>query len=241
MIETRPDEGYPLEVEAVRAAITERTRAIVISSPANPTGAVQDAETVRGLASLGVPLVSDEIYDGLVYDGAKVTSALTVSDEAFVLDGFSKRYAMTGFRLGYVIGPASAMRGLQILQQNLFICANHFVQRTGSAVLRDGASTVESMRSTYDRRRRLLVEGLRRLGFGVPVMPRGAFYVFADARTFDTDSRRFAFDLLERAHVAVTPGIDFGAVGEGWLRFSYASSEEAIAEALSRIARAVAG
>ena len=238
-VPTDPERGYALDPGAVRAAITPRTRAVVLSSPANPTGAVQSPETVRELATLGLPLVSDEIYDGLVYDGAKVTSALSVSQEAFVLDGFSKRYAMTGFRLGFVIAPEPALRPLQILQQNLFISANHFVQRAGIAALERGAPTLEAMRAAYDRRRHLLVAGLRELGFGVPRLPLGAFYVFADARAFGADSRRLAFDLLENAHVAVTPGVDFGAAGEGWLRFSYAASESTIAEALERLARAL--
>jgi aspartate/methionine/tyrosine aminotransferase len=238
-VPTDPERGYALDPDAVRAAITPRTRAVVLSSPANPTGAVQSPETVRELATLGLPLVSDEIYDGLVYDGAKVTSALSVSQEAFVLDGFSKRYAMTGFRLGFVIAPEPALRPLQILQQNLFISANHFVQRAGIAALERGAPTLEAMRAAYDRRRHLLVAGLRELGFGVPRLPLGAFYVFADARAFDADSRRLAFDLLENAHVAATPGVDFGAAGEGWLRFSYAASDATIAEALERLARAL--
>ena len=238
-VPTDPERGYALDPGAVRAAITPRTRAVVLSSPANPTGAVQSPETVRELATLGLPLVSDEIYDGLVYDGAKVTSALSVSREAFVLDGFSKRYAMTGFRLGFVIAPEPALRPLQILQQNLFISANHFVQRAGIAALERGAPTLEAMRAAYDRRRHLLVAGLRELGFGVPRLPLGAFYVFADARAFGADSRRLAFDLLENAHVATTPGVDFGAAGEGWLRFSYAAADETIAEALARLARAL--
>jgi aspartate/methionine/tyrosine aminotransferase len=238
-VPTDPERGYALDPAAVREAITPRTRAIVLASPANPTGAVQGAETVRELATLGLPLVSDEIYDGLVYDGAKVTSALAVSEDAFVLDGFSKRYAMTGFRLGFVIAPEPALRPLQVLQQNLFISANHFVQRAGIAALERGAPTLEAMRAAYDRRRRLLVAGLRELGFGVPRLPLGAFYVFADARAFGADSRRLAFDLLENAHVAVTPGVDFGVAGEGWLRFSYAASESTIAEALERLARAL--
>jgi aspartate/methionine/tyrosine aminotransferase len=160
-----------------------------------------------------------------------------VSEEAFVFDGFSKRYAMTGFRLGYVIAPESAGRSLQIMQQNLFISANLFVQHAGLAALREGAATVAAMRSAYDRRRMLLVEGLRKLGFGVPVLPRGAFYVFADARAFGSDSLRLAFDLLERAQVGTAPGVDFGAAGEGWLRFCAAKSEASIQEALQRLGR----
>jgi len=235
-IATRAEEGYRLDVDAVRRAITARTRAIVVSSPANPTGAVQDRATVAGLASLGLPLVSDEIYDGLVYGGARVTSALEVSEDAYVLDGFSKRYAMTGFRLGYAIVPKPALRPLQVMQQNLFISANHFVQRAGIAALREGGPHAAAMREAYARRRDLLVSGLRRLGFRVPVVPEGAFYVFADARAFGNDSLALAFELLERAHVGTTPGIDFGAEGEGFLRFCYAASEESLREALARLA-----
>jgi aspartate/methionine/tyrosine aminotransferase len=235
-----PEDGYRLDPSRVRAAITPRTRAIVCASPANPTGAVQDLETWAGLAELGVPLVSDEIYDGLVYDGARAPSALEVSDGGFVLDGFSKRYAMTGFRLGYVIAPSDALRPLQVLQQNFFISASEFVQRAGLAALAEGAESVASMRAACARRRDRLVAGLRDLGLGVPRMPAGAFYVLADARRWDADSHRLAFRLLEEAHLAVTPGIDFGTAAEGWLRFCYAVSEATIEEALERLGPALA-
>jgi aspartate/methionine/tyrosine aminotransferase len=238
-VRTSAEDGYRLDPERVRAAVTPRTRALIVASPANPTGAIQHEDTVRALAELGLPLVSDEIYDGLVYDDARVSSALALAEDAFVLDGFSKRYAMTGFRLGYVVVPAPALRRLQILQQNLFISANHFVQRAGLAALEYGAPTVAAMRVAYARRRLLLVDGLRELGFVVPTLPLGAFYVFADARRFGSDSRRLAFSLLEEAHVAVTPGVDFGAAGEGWLRFSCAASEETLREALDRLGRAL--
>ena len=237
LVVTNPEEGYRLDPDAVRRAVTPRTRAIVVSSPANPTGAVQDAETLQALAALGIPIVSDEIYDGLVYDGARVTSALEVSEQAFVLDGFSKRYAMTGFRLGYAVVPQPALRPLQVMQQNLFISANRFVQHAGLAALREGAETVEAMCRAYEQRRMLLVKGLRKLGFRVPVLPQGAFYVFADARAFSGDSLALAFEILERAKVGTCPGIDFGQAGEGWLRFCSAASEASIAEALERLAR----
>jgi len=234
-----PETGYAMDVEAVRAALTPRTRAIVVSSPANPTGAVQSEETLRALVSLGIPIISDEIYDGLLYDGAKVTSALQLSDDVYVLDGFSKRYAMTGYRLGYAIVPRESARAIQVMQQNLFISTNCFVQHAGIAVLRDRSDVLEGMLAAYTRRRRLLIDGLRELGFGIPVEPRGAFYVFADARAFDSDSLRLAFALLERAKVGAAPGIDFGESGEGWLRFAYAKSEAALEAALERLADAL--
>jgi len=235
-----PADGWQIDADAVRRAIGPRTRAIVLGTPANPTGAVQEAERLRALAALGPPLVSDEIYDGLLFEVPNAPSALACADGAFVLDGFSKRYAMTGFRLGWVIAPdPTSLRALQVMQQNLFISANHFVQRAGVAALAHGEPTRLAMVEAYRRRRGLLVEGLRKLGFGVPAPPRGAFYVFADARSFSRDSRRLAFDLLERAHVAVTPGVDFGAAGEGWLRFSLSAPDAAIAEALERLGRAL--
>lgn len=233
-----PAGGYRIDADRVRAATTARTRALVYGSPANPTGAVQDRETLAALAGTGVRLLADEIYDGLVYDGARAVSALEIAEDAFVFDGFSKRFAMTGFRLGYLVAPdADSLRRLQVLQQNLFISASEFVQRAGLAALREGAKGVSAMREAYERRRGLLVDGLRKLGFGVPSLPRGAFYVLADARAFDSDSVRLAFRILEEAHVAVTPGADFGAAGEGHLRFCYAVSEATLREALARLGR----
>jgi len=234
-VPTQAADGYRIDPAAVQAAITRQTRAILVASPANPTGAIQDEETLRTLASLGPALISDEIYHGLVYDAVSLGSALGLSDDVYLLDGFSKRYAMTGFRLGYVIAPAHAVRSLQILAQNLFLSTNHFVQRGGIAALRQGQATLEAMRTAYARRRTQMLEGMRRLGLEVVRPPAGAFYVFADARRFEPDSRRLAFDLLERVHVALTPGIDFGTAGEGFLRFSYAAADETIREALQRL------
>jgi aspartate/methionine/tyrosine aminotransferase len=231
--------GCHIDPERVRAAITPRTRAIVVASPANPTGAVQPRAVLQALAELGPPLVSDEIYAGLEYGGVRATSALELGGDAFVLDGFSKRYAMTGFRLGWVVAPAAVMRRLQVLQQNLFISANPFVQRAGVAALEEGGAMASAMREACADRRVRLVEGLRKLGFGIEQDPEGAFYVLADARRFGTDSRALAFRLLERAHVGTTPGIDFGEAAEGYLRFCYAVRPETIDTALERLASAL--
>ncbi|MEM7412499.1 MAG: aminotransferase class I/II-fold pyridoxal phosphate-dependent enzyme [Myxococcota bacterium] len=235
-VPTDPERGYALDVDAVAEAITPRTKAIIVGSPANPTGAIQSADALRGLAGLGPPLVSDEIYDGLVYDGVRTTSALTITDDAFVLDGCSKRYAMTGFRLGWVIAPEGAMRDLQVLQQNLFISANRFVQHAGIGALEGGADTTAAMCAAFAARRDRLVGGLRELGFRIPQAPVGAFYVFADARAFGSRSVDLAFALLERAQVGAGPGLDFGEAGEGWLRFSFAVSEATVDGALERLA-----
>ena len=146
LVPTSPDDGYVIDPDRVRAAITPRTRGILVASPANPTGAVQPPLVMRELADLGLPILSDEVYDGLLYDGAVATSPLGMTDRCFVFDGFSKRYAMTGFRLGYVIAPESAMRHLVSLQQNLFISASHFVQTAGLTALDPDASGREEAR-----------------------------------------------------------------------------------------------
>ena len=236
-VPTHAEEGFAIDPERVRRAITARTRCLVLASPSNPTGAVQSAAVVEALAGLGLPILSDEIYDGLVFDGKRVCSPLRFSPDCFVFDGFSKRYAMTGFRLGYVIAPERCVRPLQNMQQNLHICASEFAQRAAIAALEHGAGHVARMREGYDRRRKLLLDGVRELGFGVPHAPDGAFYILADARHLGGDSLEVAFDLLERAHVTAAPGRDFGAIAEGHLRFSYATSEARMAEGLARLAR----
>jgi len=227
-------DGFQLSAERVARRITPRTKAVVINSPSNPTGTVLSEERMRSIAGLSPRVVSDEIYHGLVYAGRE-HSILEFADDAIVLNGFSKLYAMTGRRLGYLIAPQKFIRPIQKMQQNLFICANSAVQRAGIAALRDAGEDVARMRRTYDERRRFMIRRLRELGFGIAAEPTGAFYVFANARHLSSDSYSLAFDILERAHVGVAPGVDFGANGEGYLRFSYASSLARIAEGLDRI------
>jgi aspartate/methionine/tyrosine aminotransferase len=189
---------------------------------------------MRQIAELPPYIVSDEIYHGLVYEGRE-HSILEFTDHAFVLNGFSKLYAMTGLRLGYLIAPTPFIRAIQKLQQNLFICANSAVQAAGIVALRDTAEDAERMRQVYNERRKYTIERLRELGFGITVEPTGAFYVFANAKHISQDSHKLAFDILETAHVGVTPGIDFGKNGEGYLRFSYANSMANIREGLDRL------
>jgi aspartate/methionine/tyrosine aminotransferase len=227
-------DGFQLQPEAVKARITARTKAILINSPANPTGTLLSKERMAALAALGPLALSDEIYHGLVYEGRE-HSILEFTDRAVVFNGFSKAFAMTGWRLGYIIVPPDMIRPLQKMHQNFFISANAFVQAAGVAALREALPDSERMRRGYDERRRFIVPGLRRLGFGVATEPNGAFYVFANATRYSGDSYRFAFELLERAKVCVSPGVAFGTNGEGYLRFSYANSLENLAEALRRL------
>jgi aspartate/methionine/tyrosine aminotransferase len=228
------EDGFQYRPESISAAITPRTKAILINSPMNPTGNLLSPKTLQEIAKFSPYIISDEIYHGLVYEG-RAHSILEYTDKAFVLNGFSKLYAMTGLRLGYVIAPEEFVRPIQKLQQNLFICASSVAQRAGIAALREASSDVEHMKIIYNERRKYMIGRLRELGFKISVEPTGAFYVFVNAQHLSTDSYKLAFDILEKAHVGVTPGIDFGENGEGYLRFSYANSLENIMEGLNRL------
>jgi aspartate/methionine/tyrosine aminotransferase len=228
------DNGFQFDTSEVASLITPRTKAIMINSPMNPTGNLVDPDVMERLSKLPITIISDEIYHGLVYDD-HAHSILEFTDRAFVLNGFSKLYAMTGLRLGYLIAPKEYIRGMQKLQQNLFICASSVAQRAGIAALENCDCDVEKMLAIYNQRRVFLINRLKELGFQIPVEPTGAFYVFVNARHLSSDSYHLAFDMLEKAHIGVTPGIDFGPNGEGYLRFSYANSIENLTEGMRRL------
>ena len=232
-------DGFQYRPEIIRKKITPRTKAVFINSPSNPTGNLLSADRMRLIAELTkceqCPyIVSDEIYHGLVYEG-KAHSILEFSDHAFVFNGFSKQFAMTGLRLGYVIAPKAFIRPMQKLHQNFFISANAMVQKAGIAALKHAGEDVARMQKIYNQRRLFTIRRLKELGFGITVEPTGAFYVFANAKHISNDSYQLAFDILEKAHVGVSPGIDFGQNGEGYLRFSYANSLENIEEGMQRL------
>ncbi|WP_338824422.1 Aspartate aminotransferase [Moorella humiferrea] len=238
-IPVQEEDGFKYRLPPVQASIGPRTKAILINSPANPTGAVFTAAELAALAGLGPYIIADEIYHGLVYEGREHT-ILEFTDRAFVINGFSKLYAMTGWRLGYVIAPPEFVRPLQKLQQNLFICAGSFVQAAGIAALRECDEHVAQMVATYDERRRYLLSRLKAMGLATRVEPTGAFYALANVKKYTNDSYSFAFEILEKARIAVTPGIDFGRNCEGYLRISYANSLENIKEGLDRLERFLA-
>ncbi len=234
-LKTRPEQGFQPQPDKVRALMNDRTRALLINSPANPAGSVLSSTQLEELASLPIPIISDEIYHGLTYEGEE-HSILEFTQEAFVISGFSKAYAMTGWRLGYLIAPQSAVRALQTLHQNIVISANSFVQLAGVTALREGAPYVAKMRAEYDQRRRRLIPRLEDLGLTVHTRPAGAFYILADARHISNDSLSLAKEILDGTGVALTPGIDFGEGAEGFLRFSYANSMENLDKAVDLLA-----
>ena len=246
-------QGFQPDPSDVAKAITQRTRGIFVNSPSNPAGTVAEPERLRELARIcpgdadDAPVIlSDEIYDGLVYGGCRSHSILEYTDNAFVFNGFSKRFAMTGLRLGYAIVPERFLSAMRILQQNLFICAGAAVQRAGLAALQlllgehrrsaEFRTAQAKMLAEYDARRKFMLDRIRDIGMTVAAEPCGAFYVFADARRYTNDSLKFTQDVLARAHVGITPGTDFGVSGQGFLRFSYANSIPRIREAFNRMA-----
>ncbi|MDR2946470.1 MAG: pyridoxal phosphate-dependent aminotransferase [Candidatus Adiutrix sp.] len=233
----REDEGFLYRPADIKARLTDQVKAIVINSPANPTGTILDAARLREIAAMGKLVISDEIYHGLTYGDEPEHSILEYTDQAVVVSGFSKLFAMTGWRLGYLILPPDPdfLRALLYMTQNFVISTSAAVQKAGLCALEKAWPEVETMRQTYDRRRKLLFSGLNRLGLSVKVEPTGAFYMLANAKHLSPNSYTLALDILEKAGVATDPGIDFGPGAEGFLRFSYANSEANIEEALERL------
>jgi aspartate/methionine/tyrosine aminotransferase len=237
-VPVRAEDGFRFRIDEVREALTARTRAIIINSPSNPTGTMLAAEDLAALGRLaeesGIWIASDEIYHGLDYDG-DARSILEATARSFVLNGFSKAYAMTGWRLGYLIAPREFVRPAERIQQNFFLCANHFVQVAGVAALTRASDDVAAMREEYRRRRDYLVPALRELGLTIDAEPTGAFYVFARADAWGADSLELSYRLLDEAGVAVAPGVDFGPGGEGYLRFSYATGLDRLELGVERL------
>ncbi len=236
MIPVYEEDAFQYRPEAIRAALTPKTKAILINSPANPTGNLLPPDRMAEIADTGKMILSDEIYHGLVYEG-RAHSILEFTDNCIVFNGFSKLFAMTGWRLGYLIVPRYMIRPIQKLVQNFFISANSMAQAAGYTALTDPSvkEDVKKMLDRYNRRRQFIIPRLREIGFGITVEPTGAFYVLANARNFTTDSYAFAFEILENAKVGITPGVDFGSNAEGYVRFSYANSTKNIEEGLNRI------
>lgn len=229
-------EGFVYSADRIADLVTGRAKAIMVNSPANPTGARLPPTELARICSLGPCVISDEIYHELCYEPDRCHTALEYTDRAIVLNGFSKRYAMPGLRLGWMIVPESLVRVVRNMNMNFYLGACSVSQAAGVVALRDTDSDVARMRETYRARRDLMMRRLNALGLSVPTPPSGAFYMLANATRFCTDSVTFARDLLEKTKVAVTPGIDFGPRGEGYIRLSYTADITRIAEGMDRVA-----
>ncbi len=237
---TRAEDKFRLRADAVAAALTPRTKLLVLPYPNNPTGAIMPREELEALAAVlrgtDVLVLSDEIYGELTYGRTHVSLASLpgMRERTVLVSGFSKAFAMTGWRLGYACGPAPLMALLTKLHQYAIMCAPTTAQYAAIEAMKDGDSDVRQMRDEYDMRRRYIVDELNKLG--LPCFePEGAFYVFPSIQSTGLSSEQFCQRLLEEKHVAVVPGNAFGACGEGYVRISYCYSLKHITEALRRI------
>ena len=241
-----PEQRFQLDAAGVEAAWTPATRGVVLASPSNPTGtSIDPAEMgriVQAVRARGGVTVVDEIYLGLSYDESFGQSALVHGedgDDVISVNSFSKYFSMTGWRLGWVVLPPALVPAVEKLAQNLYICASSLAQHAALACFTDESiAEYERRRGEFQRRRDVVLAGLERIGLKVPVAPDGAFYAWADCSTFSTSSWDFCHGLLHSAHVALTPGRDFGpAAAERYLRLSYASSMTQLTQALQRLER----
>jgi aspartate/methionine/tyrosine aminotransferase len=236
-----PDSNYQPTAPQVDQAWCDRTRGLMLASPANPTGTLLDRDALASLATVAAKrsgtLLVDEIYHGLTY-GVDATSALAISEDIFVINSFSKYFGMTGWRLGWLVAPRHYVREIEKLAQNLYIAPSTVAQHAAlAAFLPETTAILEARRHEFSLRRDLLLPGLRALGFKVAAEPQGAFYVYADSSGLAADSFQLAKQLLTVAGVAATPGLDFGSrAPQHHMRFAYTIDRERIEEGLVRMA-----
>lgn len=248
-VQVGPEHRYQLNGQLIRQHWAASTKGVLVASPANPTGEVLSLAQLHDIAAAvadkdGV-LIADEIYQGLAY-GERCHSALEVAPDAFVINSFSKYFGMTGWRLGWLVAPESAIEGIEKLAQNLFISSSVTAQYAALAAFApESRAMLDARRDEFAHRRDILYHGLQRLGFGVSHIPQGAYYIYADIQAFIeagrwTDSEDFCFDVLERYGVALTPGTDFShAAGRHHVRFAYTLPEEGLKDALARLEQAL--
>lgn len=231
--------GFAPDIKLFEESMSESTKVMLLNSPSNPTGSVLKNSEIEELAEIAqrnnTTIVSDEVYHGIYYD-TETHSVLEHTDDAFVVDGFSKRFAMTGWRLGWIVCPPECIDAVNRLTQNLVICATNFVQDAGIAALQMSDDLVPKMREVYRKRRDVLIEGVEKLGVGMGYVPEGAYYLLIDVSelgdAFDISNR-----LLDEVGVATTPGPDFGGSVENCLRLSYATGMEDLKVAVERIGK----
>jgi len=245
-VETREENDFELTPESVKENINSDTKMLLLNYPNNPTGALLSEETLKSIADLAVDedfwILTDEVYERLIYRDEKPPSIASLDkceDRTIYINGFSKTYAMTGWRLGYTAAPQSVIDEMIKIQQNSTTCATSFVQHAGIEALEGPQDKVKEMREAYRERRDAIVEGLNSIDEIECVKPDGAFYVFPSLEGIEMDSMEFSKYLLKEAGVATTPGSAFGPTGEGNFRISYASSLDRLNEAINRIEDAV--
>jgi len=236
------ENDFQFTPEALEAAITPKTKAFLINSPANPTGGIATEEQIRKLAEIAVKhdlyVISDEVYSRLVFDGGKAPSIASLpgmKERTIIIHSFSKTYAMTGWRVGYAIGPNEVIKNMVKFQENVAACVNSAAQFGAIAALESSQECVEMMRESYERRRALVVSEFSTVPGLKCHAPKGAFYALIDVSATGMNGKEFAMDLLDKAHVIVVPGNAFGEAGKNYVRISFATSDEAISKGICRI------
>ena len=242
----KEERNYQMDADEIESLITDKTKMLVINTPSNPTGGVQSRETLEKIARLvekhNLIVVSDEIYEKLTYGGVKHVSFASLpgmKERTITLNGFSKCYSMTGWRLGYVAAPVACIKAMVRVHQYINTCASSFVQEAGVTALEKGESAVQEMVAEYERRRDYAVDAINAIDGLSCKKPDGAFYIFVNVRSLGMSSADVANYLLEEAHIATVPGSAFGPQGEGFIRISYACSYERIVEGMERLKKAV--
>ncbi|SCI34961.1 Aspartate aminotransferase [uncultured Clostridium sp.] len=242
----REENDYQMDLDEVRSKITDKTKALVIVTPNNPTGSVLSEEVLTELAKLAVEkdilIIADEVYERLLYDGTKhvsIASLPGMKERTFTLNGMSKAYSMTGWRLGYVSAPEEYILAMNKIHQHNVTCAPSFVQKASIAALRDETDEVEKMVVEYQRRRDYAVKAINEIPGLSCRCPKGAFYIFINIKDLGISSAKFADYLLDEAYIALVPGDVFGTSGEGYIRMSFANSYDNIVEGVERMAKAV--
>jgi aminotransferase len=240
----RESNGYQIDLEDVRRLISPRTRLLVVVSPNNPTGTVQSPEILRGLADLAIRrnllVISDEIYERIVYDGQthlSLASCPGMRERTITINGFSKAYSMTGWRLGYAAAPQPLIQSMNRVHQYNVACASAFAQAGAVAALTGPQACVTEMVAAFKRRRDLVVSAINGMGKLSCLKPGGAFYVWANIQGMDISAEEFSMRLLESAYVSLVPGTVFGESGQGYVRLSYANAYERLEEAMRRLAK----
>lgn len=239
---THGDDGFRIHPEDIEAAITPKTKALLLCYPNNPTGATQNRDDLQRIVDIAVKhdlyIISDEIYDRLTYIGKHtcISSLNGAMERTILLNGFSKAYAMTGWRIAYACAPKPIAENMLKIHQYTMLCASHMVQLAALEAIQKAGNDVEEMVADYDHRRRLFVQGLNEIGMGC-IEPKGAFYAFPSIRHTGMTSEQFASELLMEERVAVVPGNAFGPSGEGYVRCCYATALSQLEEALERMGR----
>jgi aminotransferase len=247
-VDVREENGFNFDINDLRAAVTDKTKAILLNSPTNPTGAVAPKELLEQIAELAIEkdlyIIFDEVYKKLLYDGKEFYNIARIpgmKERTIIIDSFSKTYAMTGWRVGYVAAPKFIAEKIPKIHEEILCCVPAFTQYACVEAIEHGDDAVRAMNREYERRRDVVYNGINRIEGLSCLKPGGAFYMFVNIRETGMTSEEFAMRLLEEARVAVSPGSAFGSAGEGFIRISYATSVENLVKGISRIERFMKG